>query len=108
MHIYDGVDVSKVFEACQFCGCPDFFTQKDFNITHGALLLLLGIIFIPVTDMLSLWVSALIILYMINQAPKVVVCYRCGAEFRGFTYPEYLRPFSPQIGNKYPRWTVNK
>ncbi len=63
-----------------------------------------GIVLVPVTYGLSLPVFALIDWIIYKKVPKLVACYRCGAEFRGFKVPEGLKAFMHHIGLKYDKY----
>lgn len=93
------------FHHCPLCPCSQFYLVKDFNQALGCLVMLVGIVFVPVTYGLSLPVMALIDWLLYKKISSMAVCYRCGAEFRGFKkLPEHFRPFLHHIGEKYDRY----
>lgn len=92
-----------VFERCVLCGCRQFYRQKDFNQALGCLIMGIGIVLVPVTYGLSLPVFALIDWILYKRIPAMVVCYQCGAEFRGLPVPDRLKQFMHHIGMKYDR-----
>lgn len=93
------------FEQCPLCPCSQFYTSKDFNQALGCAIMLIGIVFVPMTYGLSLPAMALIDWLLYRKIPLIAICYRCGAEFRGFRkLPEHFRPFLHHIGEKYDRY----
>lgn len=94
----------KVFEGCPFCVCRQFWVQKDFNRGLGCLIVLIGIVLVPVTYGLSLPAFALVDWLIYRRMQNFAVCYRCGAEFRGFPIPLHLKPFLHHIGLKYDKF----
>ncbi len=96
--------VANVFNHCPVCTCRQFYTDKDFNQIVGFAVMGVGIILVPVTYGLSLPVFALIDWIIYKKVPKLVACYRCGCEFRGFPIPERLKPFMHHIGLKYDKF----
>lgn len=96
--------IENIFESCPLCQCRQFYVQKDFNQALGCLILLVGIILVPFTYGLSLPVFAMADWALHKRVSNMVVCYRCAAEFRGFTNPEKLKPFLHHIGRKYDKY----
>jgi hypothetical protein len=78
--------------------------DKDFNQVLGFVVMGVGIVLVPKTYGLSLPVFALIDWLIYRQVPKLVACYRCGGEFRGFAIPPQLKPFMHHIGLKYDKY----
>lgn len=69
----------------------------------GCGIMLIAIVFVPATYGLSLPVFALIDWLLYQTVPMLAVCYRCGAEYRGFQLPTTFKPFLHHIGEKYDR-----
>lgn len=93
------------FNSCPLCPCSQFYLVKDFNQALGCMVMLIGIVFVPVTYGLSLPAMALLDWFLYFKIPSMAVCYRCGAEFRGFKkLPEHFRPFLHHIGEKYDKY----
>lgn len=65
--------------------------------------MLIAIVLVPLTYGLSLAAFALVDFILRRRIKSMVVCYRCGAEFRGFTPPAQLKPFMHHIGLKYDK-----
>jgi hypothetical protein len=86
------------------CTCRQFYTDKDFNQVIGFVVMGVGVVLVPMTYGLSLLVFALIDWIIYKRVPKLVACYRCGSEFRGFAIPERFKPFIHQIGLKYDKY----
>ncbi|MFQ6673966.1 MAG: hypothetical protein ACE5GH_04170 [Fidelibacterota bacterium] len=72
------------FPECPFCHCKTFYRQKDFNQVMGCLIVLVGAVLVPFTYGLSLPVLILLDWLLYGKVKDVVVCYRCGAQFRQF------------------------
>ena len=96
--------VDTVLDRCPVCTCRQFYTDKDFNQIIGFAVMGIGIVLVPMTYGLSLPVFALIDWLIYKQVPKLIACYRCGSEFRGFSIPERLKPFMHHIGLKYDKY----
>ena len=96
-------DTESIFNSCPVCKCDRFYTQKDFNQAIGCLIVFLGIVLVPMTYGLSLPVFAAIDWLFYRKVPTMVICYRCGSEFRGFAIPEHFKPFMHHIGVKYDK-----
>ena len=93
----------NIFEACPICQCRQFYTAKDFNQFMGCLVILLGVVFVPVTYGLSLPAFALIDWFLYRRTPSLICCYRCACELRGFD-PAPFKPFMHHIGLKYDKY----
>ena len=62
----------------------------------------MGALFVPVTYGLSLVVVLLVDLILYRRVAELIVCYKCGAEFRGFgPIPETIELFNHHIGELY-------
>ncbi len=96
--------VETIFDRCPICTCRQFYTDKDFNQIIGFAVMGVGIVLVPMTYGLSLPVFALVDWLIYRQVPKMIVCYRCGSEFRAFSIPERLKPFMHHIGLKYDKY----
>ncbi len=96
-----GPSIERIFDSCFICECTQFYTQKDFNQALGCLIMLVGIVLAPFTFALSLPVFAGLDWLLYKKVPTIVVCYRCGSEFRGFSIPERFKDFMHHIGVKY-------
>ena len=71
------------FEKCPACGGSHFYIQKDFNKIFGCGIIVIGIVFVPMTYGLSLAIVAFIDWLLYKQVPDSVVCYKCKGEFFG-------------------------
>lgn len=96
--------------ACPRCGCQDLFIRKDFPQKLGLTLVLgAGLAFLllaanPSTFALGVWIlvaatAADALLYWF--VPKLTVCYRCRAEFRGAPVNPDHAGFELSVGEKY-------
>lgn len=94
---------------CLVCGCEDLWRQKDFPQR-------LGLIFVATAMILYLIASAylrpalafgvllafaLFDLLLFWLMPDVLVCYRCGARYRGATLKEQDSKFNLEIQERY-------
>jgi hypothetical protein len=96
--------------ACPACGCRDLFVRKDFPQKLG-----LGIVVVaavgflvlaarPRTFYLGAWillVAAVVDALLYAFVPKVTVCYRCRAEFRGVPVNPKHEGFELAVAEKY-------
>ena len=90
------------FEKCPACQSSHFYVQKDFNKILGCGLIILGIVFVPLTYGLSLAIVALIDWLLYNQVPDSIVCYKCKGEFFGIKHiPKNIFPFDHHIAEIY-------
>ena len=95
---------ANIFDGCPVCQCRQFYIQKDFNRGLGCLIVLIGIILVPKTYGASLPVCAAIDWLLYRRYPTMVICYKCAAEYRGFSVPKGLKPFMHHIGLKYDKY----
>ena len=90
------------FEKCPACESSHFYIQKDFNKILGCGIIILGIIFVPITYGLSLAIVALIDWLIYNQVSDSIVCYKCKGEFFGIdSIPKKILPFDHHIAEMY-------
>ena len=95
-------DNFMMFEKCPACESSHFYLQKDFNKILGCGIIIVGIIFVPMTYGLSLAVVAFIDLLLYNQVPDSIVCYKCKGEFFGIkVIPKKILPFDHHIAELY-------
>ena len=91
-----------MFEKCPARESSHFYLQKDFNKILGCGIIIVGIIFVPMTYGLSLAVVALIDWLLYNQVPDSIVCYKCKSEFFGIkVIPKKILPFDHHIAELY-------
>ena len=100
----------EVLSVCPNCGCRDLFVRKDFPQKIGlGIVVVAGLSFLvlaarPATFYLGVWVlvaAAVIDAAMYFFVPKVTVCYRCRAEFRGRPLNPRHGPFELAVAEKY-------
>jgi len=99
----------RSFPACAACGNGELYRKKDFP--HGLGLLLLGgacLAFLVTSYLYHQWLAWAILLgsFLIDGVlyllvGDVVVCYRCGAQHRGFPVNPEHRPYELTIGERY-------
>ena len=96
--------------ACPACGCRDLFIRKDFPQKLGlSVVALAAIAFLvlaarPATFYLGVWVlvaAAVLDAALFFFVPKITVCYRCRAEFRGHPLNPKHGPFELAVAEKY-------
>jgi hypothetical protein len=95
---------------CPACGCRDLFIRKDFPQKLGlAVVILAGVLFLilaarPATFFIGVWVLVVSVLVdgvLFFFVPKITVCYRCRAEFRGRPLNPAHGPFELAVAEKY-------
>ncbi len=95
---------------CPACGCRDLFVRKDFPQKLGlAVVVVAGLAFVilaarPATFYLGAWVlvaAAAVDGVLYFFVPKITVCYRCRAEFRGGPLNPEHGPFELAVAEKY-------
>lgn len=96
--------VDAILDRCPVCTCRQFYSDKDFNQIIGFIIMGIGIVLVPITYGLSLPFFALIDWIIYNKVPKLIACYRCGSEFRGYNAPSQFKPFMHHIGLKYDKY----
>lgn len=90
-------------DACPLCACHQLYVQKDFNRGLGLMIVLGGIVLVPWSYGLSLPFFAGIDWLLYQRVASMVICYRCGGEFREFSIPARLQPYLHKIGLRYDR-----
>ena len=95
---------------CPACGCRDLFIRKDFPQKVGlAVVVVAAIAFLilaarPATFFIGVWVlaaSVAVDAVLFFFVPKITVCYRCRAEFRGRPLNPRHGPFELAVAEKY-------
>lgn len=85
----EGLDLASLttsggLTGCLACGHPELYTERDFPRRIGLAVVILAAVMAPFTHYLSLLAAAAIDAALYRFAPKVVTCYRCLAQHRGF------------------------
>ncbi len=96
--------VNVAIERCPVCTCRQFYVDKDFNQIFGFAVMGIGIVLVPLTFGLSLPFFAFIDWIIYKKVPRLIACYRCGSEYRGFDIPPVLKSFMHHIGLKYDKY----
>jgi len=100
---------SGVLNECPKCGCRDLFIRKDFPQKLGlALVVGAGIAFLILAarrQSFYLGIAVLLAAAVIDGllycfVPRITVCYRCRAEFRGALNPKH-GGFDLAVAEKY-------
>ena len=95
---------------CPECGCRDLFIRKDFPQKTGLLVIVVaGLAFLVFaarrgTFYLGVWVllsAAAVDALLYVFVPRVTVCYRCRAEFRGVPLNPAHGQFELAVAEKY-------
>ena len=81
----DRLEPGGGLRGCLACGHPELFTQRDFPRALGLTIVVLAAVLAPFTHYLSLVAAAALDWVLYRTSPKVVVCYVCRAEHRGFS-----------------------
>lgn len=95
---------SETFEAiasCRACAAPDLYLQKDFPRKIAIPIVILGMIAVPFSYGVSLIIVAIIDWLIFRRTKWMLVCYRCRAEYRGFTPHEKFKEFDRHTGELY-------
>lgn len=96
-------------QTCPKCGCRDLFVRKDFPQRLGLTVVVVAAVsFLVLAAWRQLfWIGALVLLAAVIVdavlylwVPKITVCYRCRAEFRGPLNPAH-EGFDLSVGEKY-------
>jgi hypothetical protein len=88
-------------ERCPICQGYEFYRQRDFNRRLGVALVILGVILAWPTRGLSLLVVALVDLGLYALLPRITICYRCDAIFRGLPADAPGGDFDLATADKY-------
>ena len=102
-------ETRNVLDACPECGCRDLFVRKNFPQKLGmAIVVVAAVTFLILAAWRhTFWIGAIVlavaagidaILYVF--VPRITVCYRCRAEFRGPINPKH-EGFELAVGEKY-------
>ena len=98
---FRGAPEGAGLEACQGCGHPELYTQKDFPRSVGIAIVVVAAVLAPFTYYISLAAAALLDAILYWTAPEVVVCYACKAEHRGFStkprHPHFDREIEERL-----------
>jgi len=94
---------------CLVCGCEDLWRQKDFPQRLGLILVASAMILYliasaylrPALALGVLLAFALVDLLLFWLMPDVLVCYRCGARYRGATLNAEDPKFNLEIQERY-------
>jgi hypothetical protein len=100
---------ASVLDRCALCGNLELYKKKDFPHWLGlALLAVACLAFVVLNALYQQWWawgvligSALIdgILYL--RVGDALVCYRCGAHYRGLAATTAYKPFELVVGERY-------
>lgn len=86
---------------CLACGHPELFTQQDFPRAVGFGIVGLAALLAPWTHYLSLVAAAVCDALLYGFAPRMVVCYVCGTQHRGFSsdpkHPRFDREIDERL-----------
>src|SRR4051794_9293968 len=103
-------NMPDVLTACPNCECRELFIRKDFPQKLGLALVAaaaLAFLFLAASRQrfyLGVWVlvgAAVIDAVLYALVPKVTVCYRCRAEFRGVPVNPAHHGYELAVGEKY-------
>jgi hypothetical protein len=88
-------------ERCPICAGYEFYRQRDFNRRLGLALVILGALLAWPTRGLSLLVVAIVDLALYALLPRITICYRCEAIFRGLPAGAAGGDFDLATADKY-------
>ncbi len=90
-------------ERCPVCDGREFYAQRDFNRRLGLGLVVVGAILAWPTRGVSLLAVVLLDLALYFLLPRIVICYRCEAVFRGLPREGAHPAFDLATEEKYRR-----
>ena len=88
-------------DSCCICRCKDLHQHKDFNKKLGLGLFLIGAVLAPWTYYASLIATLAIDAALYPFFPWMAVCYKCGAEHRGWPKNSRLDRFNHDVAAHY-------
>jgi hypothetical protein len=103
-------NVSDCLTTCPECGCRDLFVRKDFPQKIGLAIVVVAAAAFVVLSVrrATMYVGVLVLLgaFLVDAmlylfVPRVTVCYRCRAEFRGLAVNPDHEGFELAVGEKY-------
>jgi hypothetical protein len=103
-------DSASVLTTCPDCGCRDLFVRKDFPQKIGLAIVVVAAVTFVVLSVrrATMYVGVVVLLaaFVVDAVlyvfvPKVTVCYRCRAEFRGVPVNPEHEGFELAVGEKY-------
>jgi hypothetical protein len=104
------LDAAGLLTRCPKCGCRDLFVRKDFPQKLGLAIVAAAAVAFVVLSVrrTTMYIGVLVLLaaFMVDVVlylfvPKVTVCYRCRAEFRGVPVNPEHEGFELAVGEKY-------
>ncbi len=98
---YPAPNPRDIVALCRDCGSKDLYLQKDFPRKIAIPIILAGMITVPWTYGISLLVVALIDFILYRRVAWMTVCYRCHAEYRGFTKNPSHKEFDRHVDELY-------
>ena len=102
--------VSTHLTTCPNCGCRDLFIRKDFPQKFGLAVVVVAAVAFVVLSVrrVTMYLGVMVLLgacvvdaVLYLFVPKVTVCYRCRAEFRGVPVNPEHEGFELAVGEKY-------
>jgi DNA-directed RNA polymerase subunit RPC12/RpoP len=104
----DMVDEGRL-NRCLVCPSTDLFVRKDFPQRLGVGLVVLGLTASCLTwgfhrtnlTFVILFATALIDLILYLVVPNALMCYRCGAQYRGSAGLDFHRPFNLETHERH-------
>jgi hypothetical protein len=89
-------------ERCPACAGTQLYVQSDFNQKVGLGIVILGALLVPVTPFYSsLFVAGAVDALLYALLPRITVCYRCHAHFRGFARNPAHQTFDLHLAEQY-------
>lgn len=98
------LDAKGGVEKCYLCGCAEFYQQKDFNTKLGLWLIVL---MIAAALIFNRWFMQILIgfaaldLALYFGLGNIVICYKCGAIYRGFPIADRIGGFDLKVHDQY-------
>ncbi|HSA60046.1 MAG TPA: hypothetical protein VLJ37_10225 [bacterium] len=91
----------ETIDLCLSCGAKDLYLQKDFPRKIAIPIVVVAAILVPWTYGASLIVAAIIDFIIYRRTQWMTVCYKCRAEYRGFTPNPAHKEFDRHLDELY-------
>jgi DNA-directed RNA polymerase subunit RPC12/RpoP len=102
LELSESLREKRLVDRCPACGGEQFYLQSDFNQRLGLAIVVLGAALAPFTPYYaSLFVAAALDAALYLLLPRVTICYRCQAHFRGFAKNPRHEAYDIHVAEQY-------
>lgn len=109
-------DAGESLSSCLLCGNQELYKKKNFPHWLGMSILVVACLaFLMLNAVFSKWWAWTILLgsaifdgLLYVWVPDVIVCYRCGAHYRGFPPNPEHKPFELGVGERYRQEKIRR